>query len=342
MFPLQLPPKMWRTWALLGALAALCAYHAAYGPPIPQLKEKATQSPALATLVSPLTRALELARAEKKELADLVANSDREHNATDESKKPLNLPPAGQLPSDAAQSKTNAASLDMTQAMQMPGSDGAQQALSAQQAMQPGQLSSANAAAKGQSSASAASDKSGSQSGSQGQQSLAQRAMQALENLMSSAASSEQGSQSPQQNNSPTSISAATGTQSMSGSSQAANSPNQSAQGQTSNSQGSQNQVMPSPGKHTGAGNGTSPWQPREGRDAQLAGNTAKEHVELQTTGFRGPPGKERSDVAPGEAQIPLQDVAPQTVTTVNGAGQDSVPPRYRQYVQDYFQHSGK
>jgi hypothetical protein len=99
---------------------------------------------------------------------------------------------------------------------------------------------------------------------------------------------------------------------------------------------------MPSPGKHTGAGNGTSPWQPRANNDPQLAGNTAKEHIELQSTGFRGPPGKDRADVAPGTAQIPMQDVAPQTVTTVNGAGQDSVPPRYRQYVQDYFQHSEK
>lgn len=59
-------------------------------------------------------------------------------------------------------------------------------------------------------------------------------------------------------------------------------------------------------------------------------------------TGYRGAPSKERADVAPGTAQIPLQDVTPQTVTTVNGAGQDSVPPRYRQYVQDYFQHSEK
>jgi hypothetical protein len=137
-------------------------------------------------------------------------------------------------------------------------------------------------------------------------------------------------------------MAAPTGAQAMNGASQAATSPNQAAQGQTANSQNAQNPGMPNAGKHTGAGNGNSPWQQRADRDPQLAGNTAKEHVELQATGFRGPPGEDRADVGAGEAQIPLQNVAPQTVTTVNGAGQDSVPPRYRQYVQDYFQHGGK
>ena len=191
---------------------------------------------------------------------------------------------------------------------------------------------------------SAASDQQTSQASGQGQQSLGQKALQALENLMSSALSGKQNDAQSQsaQNAAQTPNAGATSMQSMAGSAQMASSPNQAAQGQTSNSQGAQTQTTPTPGKHTGAGNGTSPWQPRDEKDAQLAGNVAKEHVELQTTGYRGPPGKERSDVAPGTAQIPLQNVSPQTVTTVNGAGQDSVPPRYRQYVQDYFQRSGK
>jgi hypothetical protein len=332
-FPLQMPPKIWRTGVLLLALTGICAFHSVYGPPIPRLKEKAAQSHTLATLLSPVIRALELARSEKKELADLVASNDRDRQAA-ETQKPLDLPPLGQ-PTGDAQSSMNAPGMEMSEAMPMGSAapQGQQQA----KAAQPGQ----QAGAPANSQSGSATDQQAGQS-SAGQQSLGQKALQALENLMSSALSGQQNNSQSPSNSTPVSNNGATSMQSMSGASQAANPANQAAQGQTSNSQGSQNQAMPSPGKHTGAGNGTSPWQPRANNDPQLAGNTAKEHIELQTTGFRGPPGKDRADVAPGTAQIPMQDVAPQTVTTVNGAGQDSVPPRYRQYVQDYFQHSEK
>jgi hypothetical protein len=338
LFPIHLPAKMWRTWALLAALAALIAYHAAFGPPIPQLKEKAAQSSALATLVSPLTRALELARAEKKELASLIASNDKEKEAT-EAQKPLELPPTGQ-PTDAAQMNANASTFDMAQAMQAPSVNGMPQSKSANPLQgQPGQPTTSPSNSQ---SSDASAGEPGEEASAQNQQSLAQRAMQAMQNLMNGAMAGQQQGNSQQQNSSQQSPEAATGMQSMSGAAQASNSPNQGAQGQSSNSQNSQNPAQNGPGKHTGAGNGTSPWQPHANGDPQLAGNMSKEHVELQTTGFRGAPGKDRSDVGAGTAQVPMQNVAPQTVTTVNGAGQDSVPPRYRQYVQDYFQHGEK
>jgi hypothetical protein len=341
MFPVHLPPKMWRSWALLGAVAALCAYHAAYGPAIPELRARAMQSHALAGILSPLTRAIEFARAEKRELADLVAGDNRDRQANDK-QKPAELPPTAQM-TGAAKAAAAEQAAEMSQALQMANASttldgqGAKAAQMNQAAgQQAGVPSNAQAAA-------ASAEQQPGQAPSQGQQSLGQRALQALENLMSSALSGEQNSAQSTQNASPVNNPGTTAAQAMSGSSQMATSASQAAQGQTSNSQGAQNQTTPNPGKHTGAGNGSSPWMPREDKDPQLAGNNmAKEHVQLQTTGFRGAPGKERADVAPGTAQIPLQNVAPQTVTTVNGAGQDSVPPRYRQYVQDYFQHSEK
>ncbi len=335
LFPLQAPPQTWRTWALLGALAAVCAFHSVYGPPVIRLRQKAMQSRTLAAILSPLTRAMEMARAEKKQLADLVAGSDKDRQAN-ETQKPTDLPP-GVQPTASAQANANAAQLNMSQAQQLANvnSSGRNPATQgAQQGPQQGGTPS--------NSQSASSEQQGGQLASNGQQSLGQRALQALENLMSSALSGQQnGSPSPQNASQPPNA-GTTSTQATAGSAQIAASPNQAAQGQTSNSQGAQTQTKPTPGKHTGAGNGTSPWQPREDADPQLAGNMAKEHVQLQTTGFRGPPGKERADVAPGTAQIPLQDLTPQKVTTVNGAGQDSVPPQYRQYVENYFQHSGK
>ena len=336
LFPLQAPPRMWRTGALLVALAALCAFHSAYGPAIPRLAEKVARSRTLATLFSPMTRAIEFARAEKKELADLVAGDDHDRQAS-ETQKPGQVPPTDKT-TGSAQAIANAAQLDMSQAQQMANASTPSEgqapsgALPNQQAGTPANTQNASAT-----------DQQATQSATgQGQQSLGQKALQALENLMSSALSGQQNSgQSPSTASQPPNA-GTTSMQAMAGSSQIASVPNQAAQGQTSNSQGPQNQTTPTPGKHTGAGNGTSPWQPRDAIDPQLAGNVAKQHVALQTTGYRGPPGKERSDVAPGTAQIPLQDLSPQRVTTVNGAGQDSVPPRYRQYVQNYFQHSGK
>lgn len=340
LFPMQAPPKMWRAGALIAGLAAVCVFHSVYGPPITRLKEKAAQSRTLATLLSPVARAIEFARGEKKDLAELLASNDKDHQAS-ETQKPLELPPAGE-PTAAAQATATAANLmpNMPQGQIPANGNGAAQgelAKNAQASQQAGTPANAQSAS--------ASDQQGTQTPGQGQQqSLGQKALQALENLMSSALSNQQnnGQSQSAQNAAQVPNAGATSMQAMAGSAQMASAPNQAAQGQTSNSQGAQTQTMPTPGKHTGAGNGTSPWQPRDEKDAQLAGNVAKEHVELQTTGYRGPPGKERADVAPGTAQIPLQDVSPQTVTTVNGAGQDSVPPRYRQYVQDYFQRSGK
>ncbi len=341
MFPVRLPAKIWRGGALVAVLAALCAYHSVYGPPISRLAARATQSRTLATVLSPLTRAIEFARAEKQELADLVASNDKDRKAT-ETQKPLNLPSTGDPTGAAKETAKPGANLDMAQALNMANAGGAMQNQAAPNMAQANPNQQGTGAPANSQTASAT-DQQGNQSPSSGQQSLGQRALQAIENLMNSAFSNQQqnGSQSPP-NASQVNNTGTTAMQAMSGSSQMLSAPNQAAQGQTSNSQGSQNQTTPNPGKHTGAGNGTSPWQPREDKDPGLAGNTAKERVELQTTGFRGPPGKDRADVAPGTAQIPLQDVAPQTVTTVNGAGQDSVPPRYRQYVQDYFQHSEK
>jgi hypothetical protein len=337
LFPLQMPARYWQTAVLIAAFGAVCVYHAAYGPPILNLKEKAVQSRALATVVAPLTRALELARGEKKELADLIAGNDRDKQASDKA-KPFELPAAAE-PTGAAKAVANPAEFDMGQAMQMAANANAAQNQMAKTG-QAGQQAGVPA-----NSQSASTDNAqGQPSNGAGQQSLGEKALQALENLMSSAMSGQQGSSQSPASSSPVNNPGATSAQAMSGSTQMASSPNQAAQGQTSNSQGSQNPSNPMQGKHTGAGNGSSPWQPRDAadKDPTLAGNMAKEHVDLQVTGFRGPPGKERADVAPGTAQIPLQNVAPQAVTTVNGAGQDSVPPRYRQYVQNYFQHSEK
>ena len=194
----------------------------------------------------------------------------------------------------------------------------------------------------GQNGQTAPGEQQGAQSPSSGQGSVAQRALQALQSLMDGALGKESGA-SPQNTPQASLNAGTTGTPMAAGSSQTSSTAAaQAAQGQTANSQDANATAGKSGGKHTGAGNGTHPWEDGQAHDPELAANAAKEHVLLQANGFRGPPGKERADVEAGTAQIPMQDIAPQAVATVNGSGQDSVPPRYRQYVQDYFQRSGK
>ena len=62
----------------------------------------------------------------------------------------------------------------------------------------------------------------------------------------------------------------------------------------------------------------------------------------LSRTGLEGHRAKSGRMRGAGTAQVPLQDVAPPAVATVNGAGQDTVPARYRQYVRDYFEFGKK
>lgn len=341
LFPLRTPSKWWHTALLFAGFGAAYAYHSAYGPAIPRLSEKAAQSHAIAAALAPVSRVIDVVRGEKKEFADLLASSDRDRQAATEEQKPFSLPTQGD-PDAAAKATTKNPALDMVQNLQLPNSSSGSMMQSPNSPVQPGQQA---AVPSNQQSGTATDQQQASQQlGQSGQQFLAEKAMQALSSLMGGSSGNNQQSNTsappPSLNAAPNA--GATSTQSNSGNSQAASAAAQAAQGQTSNSQNSQNQSLQNSGKHTGAGNGASPWQPKDAQDPQLAGNTAKQHMQLQTTGYRGEPGKERSDVAPGTAQIPLQSVAPQTVTTINGAGQDTVPSRYRQYVQDYFQHGGK
>ena len=333
LFPIHAPAKMWRTWALLAALVAMCVFHARYGPPIVALKTKIVQSRTMAAVLSPFTRALDTARTAEQEISQLI---DRTLNERDSN--------GGHEPGMVAGSEAAANARPVSPAPSPIPAPTAPSNGTGQNP--PGAVPSMPAGAAGQtpgqSGQAASGDEHSAQNASSGQASMARRALQALQSLMDGALGKE-SSGSPQSTPQTSQDAGTTGTPMASGSSQTpATAAAQAAQGQTANSQDANSATGKSPGKHTGAGNGTHPWEDSQAHDPELAANAAKEHVMLQANGFRGPPGKERADVEAGTAQIPMQDIAPQAVATVSGSGQDSVPSRYRQYVQDYFQRNGK
>jgi hypothetical protein len=70
-----------------------------------------------------------------------------------------------------------------------------------------------------------------------------------------------------------------------------------------------------------------------------LTVKSVPDRVKLQTTNLKDQPLMNVSAEA-GTAQIATGDASPQANAVVNGAEQESVPARYRAYVQRYFEHA--
>jgi hypothetical protein len=183
-------------------------------------------------------------------------------------------------------------------------------------------------------------DQSGSSSSSESKlASLAHEAIQALQGLAQNAAGKQSSSPPPDQSPPPPGSNDANSTP---GTGQANEALSGAPTGTPGSGHGPEVTTSASHGQVSAAGNSTPPWELQPNKSRLNPANLSTEHVPLESSGFRGPPSKERADVGGGTAaQVPLQNVTPTAVATVNGAGQDTVPARYRQYVRDYFE-SGK
>jgi hypothetical protein len=60
------------------------------------------------------------------------------------------------------------------------------------------------------------------------------------------------------------------------------------------------------------------------------------DRVALQSTSYKNQPST-RANVETGTAQMPIGSASPEGSAVVNGAEQEDVPVRYRQYLQNYF-----
>jgi len=91
-----------------------------------------------------------------------------------------------------------------------------------------------------------------------------------------------------------------------------------------------------------GAGNGSTPV-PKEAAKAGLPNqkNLLPDRVDVDANNFRQQ-GRIRTTSAVGNAQLPLRDIKPQPVAAIKGSEQESIPVRYRLYVQRYFEHADK
>ena len=347
LFPLKAPRRLAWTGGLALGFALLCVYHANFGAPLPALKARVAESKTLASLLSPISRMIESVNAETAKSSPTSPDSERRDAG--EARKPPEMPG-----SDAAKAAANLLAKQQEEERNAESGQGPPKGVMTPSGeRQNAQVGKSNAqdpnnqGTRADGSAQNASDNrnndrdhnneasNSSNSGNKLTQ-MAQRAIQALENMMQDALGKQANNNGP--NNTPTSPQAKSddskgapgGPQSSEAAAQPGKGPPEKGDGVDISTSNSHSQL-------SGVGNATQNWQLQPLKDKLLQSTLTPEHVALQSNGLKGPPGKDRADVGAGTAQVPLQNVAPPSVATVNGAGQDTVPARYQQYVRDYF-----
>jgi hypothetical protein len=353
LFPLHMPATIRRTGVLALVAVGFFAYRIEYGPPVLTLARKASQTYVVEAIISPLSRVLKNA---PLNVLDRPKTDVLDEEATaaatalpGKNEKEVNLfPPAGQLGANNSDSLGHQNSPALypsgskgqrgTQTQNQSPSNGSTSSDSPQQNQE--RNASNQNSPKGANDGKAPSGNQAQASGQgskSGQQSLGQKLMQALKDML--------GNSTPQDAN---------------------ESPSQSSPGaQTPSAQGQGGQPTPLAGKgaqqsalndnkakdtplnsgaHSGAGNGTQ-QQPAKmpQQDASQANNTnmVPERVSLDASDFRVQT-RPRAMAGPGTAEVPLTNASANGPATTNGAEQENIPMRYRQYVQRYFDQGQK
>jgi len=167
-----------------------------------------------------------------------------------------------------------------------------------------------------------------------GQKSLGQKLMDALKDFMQNA-SGEESAQSENQNNAQ-----AQGAPTPSAG-QGDKTPDQNGQA-GSQSNGNQKSNPQTSSQHSGAGNGTQPQSDKPAEQAATPkASLVTERVPLDASDYRLQTHA-RAMAGPGTAQVKTQNLSATGHATTNGAEQEDIPLKYRQYVQKYFDHAGK
>jgi hypothetical protein len=75
-------------------------------------------------------------------------------------------------------------------------------------------------------------------------------------------------------------------------------------------------------------------------KNSPMSVKAVPERVALEANKVNDPP-KIKATAGAGSAQLEIRNISPKAAAAVNGAEQETIPPRYRSYVQRYFVHEG-
>jgi len=336
LFPIQAPAWMGRALVLAAIAASLLLYRVSHPAPMVSLWQAAAQSQFVQSVVSPLIQALqkdlEKVAAFSEQVLD-VANQDKaladseqvydemwQAPGQDEGGADAGQPDFGQGEGQGDQpsleqplrqdSDNQNADPQDQQGAQVPVDGGQQGKPGSNESDQQGKSPSSNSQA--------------------GRQSLSKSLMQALKSLMSNPPKQQSAEGQNPSNTSP----------SGEGMPQPGNTgqPGGSDRSQKDSQAMSDSQQK---AKDAGSGAGSQPGdkqQPNQ-EQAQRPVTAVPDRVALETIANQE---KTRMRIATetGTAKVPLRDTSPRAVAVVKGAEQENIPPRYRQYVQRYFEHA--
>jgi hypothetical protein len=351
LFPLQMPATIRRTLAMALVAAGFVVYRIEYGPPALTLIHKAAQTHVAEALISPLVRAVES--------TPLNVFSQRTPDVLDEEAATAGMPNHDEkTPPVFPFGEPNTNNSDGPGQENSPGlfptdSKGSQRTNQSQNQMQSqGDASQSSDQSHEQNGANPNSQKGasngktpaanqGQSNGAPskgGQQSLGQKLVDALKQMMGSM-SGQDANQSPSQPPPDTQGPSAQGQGGQSSGTQG-----KGGQQASLNDDKAKNTPANS-GAHSGAGNGTqqpsAQKQPTLDAAQQNSANLVPERVTLDASDFRVQTHP-RAMPGPGTAEVPLTNATATGAATTNGAEQEDIPLRYRQYVQRYFAQGQK
>ena len=325
LFPVGLPASLGRALALILVVAGLFAYRINHKPPLLSLLQTATRSQLVQSIFSPLVQAIQ------KDLQRAVALvTMKPDSAADQPRRDDSALSSDDLwkggdekgAKDEQQQADNGDEQDQLEAP--PGQDGAPSPDARQQEGNSQSQDDNN----GNESASGNSQQQAESPSAEKRQSLGQSLMQALKNMLSNSSSQ-----------------------------QANNRANQQPSGQGTPQSGNSHQPGATEGDKRGESRGSSDAKQKatqtasEGAGSQQGSkelhkdpnphpiNAVPERVALESSGFKE---QTRMNVQAetGAAQLASRDQSAQGDAVVNGAEQETIPARYRLYVQRYFEHA--
>lgn len=343
LFPIRVPSIMKRVAVLALVAAAFLGYRVNHQPPVTRLVQKLAETRIAKTVITPELKAMEkdvaaaLGLEEKngfdKELRQTRQRDERQSGDADAS---ASLKDVSADKSDLTngnmdlQGENAEKSQDMSNQQQNP------QSMPQQGEPTDGQPDSDNANQQ-----QPGSSQSASQNQQAGQQSLSHTLMQALKDMVSKATGQQsgqsQGQNSPNAQQSPNqnaSSNADSKSEAQKGSADANGNASKDSQqpGQATSDQTPQGDDGTEQAGNTPGGN-------RLQKNAALDSKTSPDKVDLNYSDPNGG-ARVRATAGPGTAQVPLTGASAAPVAAVNGAEQESIPQRYRMYVQHYFDHA--
>jgi len=324
LFPVQLPASIGRALALILVVAGLFAYRVNHKPPLLSFLQTATRSQFVQSIFAPLVHAMEKDLQRTIALVTMKLDSAVNDARRDDSALSSDDLWKGGDEKGAKDDQQSADAGDEQDQLQAPGQDGAP----APEARQEEANSQSQDDNNGSESASGNSRQQAESPSAERRQSLGQSLMQALKNMLSN--SSNQ---------------------------QANNRANQQPSGQGTPQSGNSHQPGATEGDKRGESRGSSDAKQKatqtasEGAGSQQGSkelhkdqnphpvNAVPDRVALEASGFKE---QTRMNVPAetGTAQLASHNQLPQGDAAVNGAEQETIPARYRLYVQHYFEHA--